>query len=77
MVSPTTADVLRLATRILRNPAESSAMHLVAAEVANATDGGGLNGQDMSESLSRIEALMPAEVTALIECLEHRHAGAA
>ncbi|WP_197339734.1 hypothetical protein [Ralstonia solanacearum] len=77
MHSPTTADALRLAIRILRKAEESSKMHSVAADVADATDGGSLNGRDASGRLSRVVAPMPAEETALIEWLEHSHAGTA
>ncbi len=48
-----------------------------AVAVADATDGGGLNGQDASGSLSRIVAPMLAEETALIEWLAHSHVGTA
>lgn len=77
MVSKTTADAPQLAIRILRNAEESRKMHSVAAEVADATDGCGLNGQDVREGLSRIVALMPAKETGWIEWLEHPRAGAA
>ncbi|WP_406850122.1 hypothetical protein [Chromobacterium phragmitis] len=48
----------------------------IAAEVADAADGGDLDGEDVRDTLAKLDALSPAQELALIEWVERGHAGA-